>query len=87
MCDFCDYIFDYPLLYARTRGNSKKKQMQDKEREIFKNKGLDGDSNYLIHSWDGVGVSILASTGDPFCEGCVEDIKYCPYCGRELMNE
>ena len=87
MCDFCKYIFDYQLLYGRFRGNSQNKQMQDKEKRIFKSMNI--DDNYLTKNcsvMDGESIDIVAETGDCFCTGIVEDIKYCPYCGRDLKE-
>lgn len=86
MCDFCDYIFDYKLLYGNFRGNSKNHQMQVKEREIFKKKGV-GDNYLARNNYDKDAIDIIAETGDPFCMGWVQDVKYCPYCGRHLDGE
>ena len=86
-CDFCDYVFDENLLYGRYKGNSKNKQLQEKEREIFtkwqKERDKKYDGNYLAKNYDDV-ITLVAVTGDPFCEGSARNIKYCPYCGRKL---
>lgn len=29
---------------------------------------------------------VLIDTGDSGCLGCLDDIKYCPMCGRELRK-
>lgn len=31
--------------------------------------------------------NIAAYTGDSFCWGSIENIKLCPYCGRNLSEE
>ena len=82
MCDFCDYIFDYQLLYGRF-SNKEKLAEQEKEREKFKTK-TGFDYNYMARNVIRDYISIVAVTGDPFCEGSVDDIKYCPYCGKKL---
>ena len=30
---------------------------------------------------------INAPSADPYDGGCLEDVKYCPYCGRDLKGE
>lgn len=30
---------------------------------------------------------IWSDTGDPYDSGVLEDVKYCPYCGRKLRGE
>lgn len=30
---------------------------------------------------------ILAATADPYSSGLIENIKHCPYCGREVKGE
>lgn len=30
---------------------------------------------------------IWAATADPYDSGVIEDVRYCPYCGRELKGE
>ena len=42
------------------------------------------DSNCLIH--DERGFHIQAVTADPYDGGRVDDIRYCPYCGRDLKE-
>lgn len=85
MCWFCDYIFDYQLLFAKTRKGSKHNQMQEKERSIFVKKG--SPEIYLATGVEAKGIAAVAETGDPFCKGWLDDIKYCPYCGRKLVDE
>lgn len=41
------------------------------------------DGNHLYKHPDGEFI-IMADTGDSFQWGAIEDIKYCPYCGRRL---
>lgn len=91
MCDFCDYVFDYLLLYGNFKGNSKNKQMQDKERDIFKKWQTDErerkyDGNYITRYEDD-SINIIAVTGDSFCEGSLRNVHYCPYCGRKLGDK
>ena len=80
MCDFCSVIFDGNLLFGRFRKEEKKIAQRI---EWERCKALAGD-NY-IYKYD-KHINIHAETGDCFCEGCVEDIKYCPYCGRKLSE-
>ena len=91
MCDFCDYIFDSQLLYGRYRGDSQNKQMQEKEREIFtkwhtEDRDRKYDGNYLARNYDDGDITLVAVTGDSFCEGSARNINYCPYCGRNLKE-
>ena len=30
---------------------------------------------------------IWTATADPYDSGIIEDVKYCPYCGKELKGE
>ena len=42
------------------------------------------DSNYIDFNDRDNTFCIVAGTGDPYCFGAVEKIKYCPYCGKML---
>lgn len=44
------------------------------------------DSNHLYKHPDGRFI-IMADTGDSFQWGTIEDVKYCPYCGRRLEDD
>lgn len=44
------------------------------------------DENHIYKDEDGQ-FDIMAYTGDYFQWGIIEDIVYCPYCGRRLVND
>ncbi len=44
------------------------------------------EDNYIYADEDGT-FNIEAQAGDPYESGIVENIKYCPYCGRKLESE
>lgn len=54
-----------------------------KDDKKFFNKRLNG-GNFIFQDEQGFG--ILADTGDSGCLGCIENIKFCPYCGRKLTE-
>ena len=85
MCELCSYIFEYELLYCRTRKGSKRNLMQEIERKKFIEMG--SPDVYLAKGFALNGISIVAETGDPFCKGSIDDVTYCPYCGRKLGDK
>ena len=88
MCGFCKYVFDMDLLNGRFRG--KKKELQEQERKKLReyqaHDEYDGDFLYVERIRGEVMYGILAETGDCFQEGFVQGIRYCPMCGRSLME-
>ena len=80
MCDFCSVIFDGNLLFGRFK-KEEKKIAQKIEWECYKT--LAGD-NYIYKY--GKHINIHVKIGNCFVEGLVDDIKYCPYCGRKLSE-
>lgn len=44
------------------------------------------DRNHIFVTKDG-SYWIFVNTGDCFCVGNVENINFCPYCGRKLSKE
>ena len=74
MC-FCSEIYDGRKLYSK-----KKEEMLLEWEKVRKRE----DDNF-IYEIDGK-YTIVAETGDSFLSGAVENIKYCPYCGRELCQ-
>ena len=81
MCNFCSEIFDLDLLYGEFHKEEKKmlqQQERDKRSEWIKKNGDD-----FIYK-NGSELGIFVQTGDSFCEGWLEPIKYCPKCGRLL---
>lgn len=94
MCEFCENIFDEKLWQKAVWHQRKKysdEEVEKAEKELdrlkeFTNRTYDKyDGDYIYH-YDGK-LYILAETGDGFQEGTVNDIKFCPYCGRKLEIE
>lgn len=44
------------------------------------------DGNHIYKDEEGR-FDIMADTGDSFQWGAIEDVNYCPYCGRRLVND
>lgn len=72
MCKFCETI--YPVEDTSDIAFQRGKYKDFKE------------DNYIYADKDGT-FNIEAQTGDPYESGIVENIKYCPYCGRKLESE
>lgn len=94
MCDFCENIFDEKLWRKATWSQREKyshKELEEAEKEMdrlkaFRDRTDDKYSGDYIYHYEGK-LHILAETGDGFCEGTVDDIHFCPYCGKELKED
>lgn len=53
--------------------------------EEFGNMRMDGKENIIFSEKSKF--HLFADTGDSFCPGIVNDINYCPMCGRKLVEE
>ena len=53
------------------------------DKEYFSKRLQGGD--FIFHDKQGFG--ILIDTGDSGCLGCLNEIKFCPMCGRKLTEE
>lgn len=83
MCNFCSKIFDESKIWS---GRATKKNVEERDRlREFKNVlGKKYDGNYILYNASKNELDIFAETGDCFCEGVIENINYCPYCGEKL---
>lgn len=91
MCDFCETIID-EMLWRKCIWSERSKysaeELKEAEKEYDKRKELINRTedkfygNYIYKCGDTF--HILAETGDGYCEGTVDEISYCPYCGRKL---
>lgn len=43
------------------------------------------DGNFIRYSPNTNKFEIVAGSGDPYCDGLLEDVKFCPYCGEKLV--
>lgn len=51
--------------------------------EYFQKRVKGGDFIFL----DDEGFGILIDTGDSGCLGCLNNVRFCPICGRKLVEE
>lgn len=72
MCKFCETIYPVEDTSDIAFRSGKYKDFQEE--------------NYIFTDEDGA-FCIEAQAGDPYESGIVENIKYCPYCGRKLESE
>lgn len=77
------------LLLMRALGNvfEKEKTMCSFCEKIY-HLGKDGlpDENLISYDTALDQFDIWSATGDPYDSGVIGDVKYCPYCGRELKK-
>ena len=91
MCDFCNEIFDTKKLSFAWWGNRKKRTSEelkaaDAEYDRWKKWLCKRNETYYTYIGQIDGSYSIHAEADEN-EGVVEDIKYCPYCGRKLVTD
>lgn len=92
-----EIVLDIEKQYAKVTEGMFKKCILDMEKQYFikhdskpcsfcENFEEQDDENHIYKDEDGQ-FNIMADTGDPYQWGIIEDINYCPYCGRRLAND
>ncbi len=84
-CKFCSHIFDEQLLYCRTIRGSERHKKQQAERMKLEELEKDYGGNHIFHF--GEGFCIFGNSGDPFQSAGIDNVSYCPYCGRKLGDK
>lgn len=85
MCDFCSEIFDNEPIWDR-KDEEKRNKALDHRREWINKHYYQFEGNYL-YRYKSSAVNIWADSGDSFCPAIVENILFCPYCGRNLCEK
>lgn len=75
MCKFCEKI--YPL----SKGGLPNENL------IAYDEALDQFDIWAVRLPYFLPSRKLSSTADPYDSGLIENVKHCPYCGRELKGE
>ena len=91
MCDFCSEIFDTEKLSNAWWGNRNKRNADklveaDKEYDRWREYLKKSDALYYTYIGQVNGNYSIHAEADEN-EGIVENIKYCPYCGRKLGDK
>jgi len=83
MCNFCNNAFDLNLIRGEYKENSPNDILAREERDRLtlwrEDSSYEGD--YLFKDRGKFGIYVDTGNLQP---GILDDIKYCPYCGRKL---
>lgn len=88
MCDFCNEIFDIEKMSCAWWGNKTKRtpeQVREGEKELDRLNRWANKHNMLYKTYIGEmdGQFTIFAEADEN-EGTVENVKFCPYCGKRL---